>query len=110
MSNCENKKPLSYSELVDMDKIQQVIKGITTFDEVKNFYNEKFLLNACAAAIDKNENEEEYNLCLNENLIVSANNTDNLIKLIEDIVDTIYKHDSMNNRVKGYSKYDLFNT
>ena len=93
-----------------MDIIQEVIKGITTFNEVKNFYNEKFLLNACAAAIDKNENEEEYNLCLNENLIVSANNTDNLIKLVDSIVDNIYKEDKMNieNKTEGYTKYQLF--
>ena len=111
MSSCENKYPLSYSELVDMDKIQQVIKGITTFDEVKNFYNEKFLLNACAAALDINLQKEEYDECLNENLIVSANNTDNLIKLIEDIVDNIYKEYNMSIRNDtSYSKYNLFNS
>ena len=111
MSSCENKYPLSYSKLVDMDKIQQVIKGITTFDEVKNFYNEKFLLNACAAAIDINLQKEEYDECLNENLIVSANNTDNLIKLIEDIVDNIYKEYNMSIRNDtSYSKYNLFNS
>ena len=110
MSSCRNLNNLYYDDLVNMDIIQDVIKGITTFNEVKDFYNEKFLLNACAAAIDKINQEEEYNEWLNENLIISANNTDNLIKLIEDIVDNIYKHDSMNNRVKGYSKYDLFNT
>ena len=110
MSDCKNETDLSYSELVDMDKIQQVIKGITTFNEVKDFYNEKFLLNACAAAIDKVTQEEEYNECLNENLIDSANNTDNLIKLVEDIVDNIYKEHKMSNNTTGYSKYQLFNT
>ena len=110
MSECKTSTNLSYSGLVNMDIIQEVIKGITTFNEVKNFYNEKFLLNACAAAIDKNEHEEEYNLCLNENLIVSANNTDNLIKLVDSIVDNIYKEDKMNieNKTEGYTKYQLF--
>ena len=46
----------------------------------------------------------------NENLIVSANNTDNLIKLVEDIVDNIYKEHKMSNNTTGYSKYQLFNT
>ena len=112
MSECKSSKNLSYSDLVNMDLIQEVIKGITTFNEVRNFYNEKFLLNACAAAIDRNTNEDEYNLCLNENLIVSANNTDNLIKLVESIVDNIYKEDKMRieNKTEGYTKYQLFNT
>jgi hypothetical protein len=110
MSNCQNSTPLYYDDLVNMDIIQEVIKGITTFNEVKDFYNEKFLLNACAAAIDKTKQEKEYNDCLNENLIISANNTDNLIKLIEDIVDNIYKDFRMNSKEQGYTKYDLFNT
>ena len=111
MSKCENTTILSYSDLVDMGKIQEVIKGITTFKEVKDFYNEKFLLNACAAAIDKNIEKEKYDECLTENLIVSANNTDNLIKLVENIVDNIYKEDKMKNATeKNYIRYSLFDT
>ena len=110
MSGCQNKTALLYSNLVNMGLIQQVIKGITTFDEVKNFYNEKFLLNACAAAIDKNKNPEGYDECLNENLIVSANNTDNLIKLVDSIVDNINKEDSIMGGTKGYTTFQLFNT
>jgi hypothetical protein len=112
MSYCQNTKILNYSDLVDMGKIQEVIKGITTFSEVKNFYNEKFLLNACAAAIDKNTDEDKYNECLNENLIVSANNTDNLIKLVDNIVNNIYKEDEMNRKNESLShiRYELFNT
>jgi hypothetical protein len=110
MSGCQNKTALLYSNLVNMGLIQQVIKGITTFDEVKNFYNEKFLLNACAAAIDKNKNPEGYDECLNENLIVSANNTDNLIKLVDSIVDNINKENDILNGTKGYTTFQLFNT
>jgi hypothetical protein len=116
MSNCQNSTHMDYSSLVDMGKIQEVIKGITTFNEVKNFYNEKFLLNACAAAIDSTKQKEEYEECLNENLIISANNTDNLIKLVEDIVDNIYKefrinyNDTNDATNEMQIKYSLFNT
>ena len=96
MSGCDKTKNLDYSGLVNMDIIQEVIKGISTFNEVKTFYNEKFLLNACAAAIDRNTHEDEYNQCLEESLIVSANNTDNLIKLVSSIVDNIYTEHEMN--------------
>ena len=112
MSNCSNTTVLSYSNLVNMNIIQEVIKGITTFEEVKNFYNEKFLLNACAAAIDRTKDEAKYEQCLEEPLIVSANNTDNLIKLVEDIVENIYKEDLMNNPngTRETNLFDLFNT
>ena len=112
MSYCLNSTSLSYGSLVNMDIIQDVIKGITTFNEVKNFYNEKFLLNACASAIDKEKQPGKYDECLNENLIVSANNTDNLIKLVDSIVDNIYKEDSMliGSETVGYHRFQLFNT
>jgi len=112
MSECEKTKNLDYSGLVNMDIIQEVIKGISTFNEVKIFYNEKFLLNACAAAIDRNTNEKEYNECLEESLIVSANNTDNLIKLVSSIVDNIYTEHEMNlqNETSDNNTYLLFST
>jgi hypothetical protein len=112
MSGCDKTKNLDYSGLVNMDIIQEVIKGISTFNEVKIFYNEKFLLNACAAAIDKNKYEDEYNKCLEESLIVSANNTDNLIKLVSSIVDNIYTEHEMNsqNLESDNNTLLLFNT
>ena len=110
MSVCGHSNRLEYSELVDMDKIQDVIKGITTFSQVKDFYNEKFLLNACASAIDRNKEKEKYEECLNENLIVSANSTDNLINIIEDIVENIYKEYSMKYKQEGFNSFQLFNT
>ena len=53
LSDCQNKKMLNYSSLNKYDSIQEVIKGLTLFPNVNKFYNEKFLLNACSAAIDK---------------------------------------------------------
>ena len=73
-----------------MNLIQEVIKGVNIFPEVDNFYNGYFLLDACAAAI-KDQNSNEYNDCLKDQIIISANNTDNLMKLIDDLVDNIIK-------------------
>ena len=88
-----------------MDIIQEVIKGINLFPEVDDFYNYKYLLNACMAAI-KDIHSKEYNVCMNDTFIISANNTDNLLKLIDDLVDSIKKEDEMNND----DKKNLFNT
>ena len=106
MSECKNKTEMDYSGLVDMDKIQDVIKGINIFPEISKFYNEKFLLNACAAAINNDTDYEKYESCLSDTLIISANNTDNLLKLIEDLVDNIKKEYDMNQGLK----LNLFNT
>ena len=51
MSECKNlTDDLNYTGLVNMDLIQEVIKGVNVFPEISVFYNEKFLLDACAAS------------------------------------------------------------
>ena len=105
MSSCNTSKTLDYSGLINMDQIQEIIKGVSIFPKVDDFYNYKFLLNACAAAI-KDQESEEYLNCMNDTLIISANNSDNLLKLIDDLVDSIKKEDEMNKD----DRKNLFNT
>ena len=110
MSECQNKTYLEYNNLVNMDLIQEVIKGINLFSNVNKFYNKKYLLDACAACMEAEENYEYYLNCTNETLIISANNTDNLIKLIEDLVENIYKEYEMESNTEGFYKEKLYST
>ena len=89
MCICNVQSELNYDNLVDNSGIQKIVQGISLFSELNEFYNERFLLNACEAVYTINTNE--YNECMNDELIQSANNTDSLLKLIEEIVDNIYK-------------------
>ena len=109
MSECQNQTVLKYN-LVDMGLIQEVIKGINLFDDVNDFYNNKFLLDACAASMEVDKKDEKYIDCINDTLIISANNTDNLIKLIDDLVENIYKEYNMDKNSSDYFKQKLFNT
>ena len=110
MSECENKTMLHFNDSNIQNKVQDVIKGIALFDQVKNFYNEKYLLNACASAIDKDEKPDTYAKCMNNTLIKSANNTDNLIKIVENTIQKIYKQYLTSNN-KGINNHtELFET
>ena len=40
MSSCNNETTANYNDLVNMDLIQEVIKGVNIFPEVSEFYNE----------------------------------------------------------------------
>ena len=110
MSDCSNKGKLEYDKLVNMDQIQEVIKGINLFSKVNDFYNNQFLLDACAAYLEGGKNNQNYDLCKEQTLIKSANNTDNLIKLINDYVENIYKQDEMESKVPFHFKQKLFET
>jgi hypothetical protein len=105
MSSCKNDTTADYADLVNMDLIQEVIKGVNIFPEVSVFYNEKFLLDACAAAMPGGTDSEDYIKCLDDNLIVSANNTDNLLKLVDDLVDNIKKEYEMNTNIDKKTLY-----
>ena len=112
MSECGNTTNMSYNDLINMDEIQEVIKGINLFDQVNDFYNNKFLLDACAAYLKGGKENIEYESCTNQTLIKSANNTDNLIKLINDYMENIIKENEMekkNNR-PDYYRQTLFST
>ena len=111
MSECETENSLDYNKLVNMSLIQNIINGINYFPGISKFYNEKFLLNACGAAMNEEEQKEKYLKCLSDPIILSANNTDNLIKLIEINVDYIKKEYEIRNSTEpNYQKRKLFNS
>ena len=101
ISGCKNNTVLDYSELKSYAEIRNMIKGLKDFKEIDDYYNNKYLLDACDASIDKSVDEVKYNLCLNDSIIASANNTDNLMKLIDNIIDNIYKKDDMDRYTNG---------
>ena len=107
ISDCKTKN-FTY-DLVNYDIIQNVIKGLNLFDTVSNFYNEKFLLDACATVYDKNKNEGEYSACKSDSTIETANNTENLLKLIDDLIFNIKKDCEINqNKNNSFYKLSLF--
>ena len=110
MSECQNKTLLHFNDTHIQNKVQDVIKGIALFDQVKNFYNEKYLLNACASAIDPNTQPDTYAKCMDNTLIKSANNTDNLIKIVENTVQKIYKQYLTSDNKGINSHTELFET
>ena len=108
MSNCSTTRELDYNKLVDMDQIQDVIRGINLFDKVNDFYNNQFLLDACAAHLEGGTQNSKYKDCLNQTLIQSANNTDNLMKLIKDYRENIKKEHELEKDIPGYYNQQLF--
>ena len=112
MSNCIIKKKLNSSSLVNMNQIQKIIEGINILPAISEYYNEKFLLNACSAAINMTKSPEDYFYCLSDPVVLSANNSDNLIKLIKDFADNIKKEYEIRNdsQITVYETYKLFNS
>ena len=90
ISGCGIHSKLDTSELADYSIIHDIIKGLNLFPKISEFYNEKFLLNACKTAFT-NETSEEYLECssYNNSLILAAINTENLLKLIDDLIFNI---------------------
>ena len=101
ISSCQNNTILDYSEFKSFLEIRKLVIGLKNFEEANDYYNNQYLLDACDASIDRSIDEDRYKLCLNESIIGSANNTDNLLKLIDNIIDNIYKQDEMDLYLKN---------
>ena len=110
ISECKNMIKIDSSILFNYNIIQDIIRGLNLFPQVSNFYNEKYLLNACAAAINKEKEPDNYNNCLEDIIIKTANNTENLLKLIEEFIYNIHKeYEIQSNKNNSYYKINLFN-
>mgnify|MGYP002623897698 CR=1 FL=1 len=112
ISSCDNRTQLNYSEFKSNAEIRDMMKGLRNFKKIEDYYNNKYLLNACEAVIDKILESEKYEYCNNNDSIIStANNTDNLLKLADNIIDNIYKKDEMYRVINGVqaNRLTLFN-
>ena len=89
MSECNIKNTLNYSDLIDMSNIQKIIQGISIFDELNKFYNQYYMLDVCKAIYEENTTQFEY--CLNDIIIKSANSTESLLKIIDELVESLEK-------------------
>ena len=90
ISGCRVKTSLNTSKLADYSIIHDIIQGLNAFPKISEFYNEKFLLNACKAAFT-NETSEDYINCQMDPIILTAVNTENLLKLVDDLIRDIRK-------------------
>ena len=95
MSQCSINNELVYDILVNSSDLQSIVQGITTFPELSDFYSNKYLSNACEAAYDNEREPEQYEKCMNDVLVKSANNSDSLLKLVSETIDDIYKEADM---------------
>ena len=89
MNECNTKNDLVYNGLIDNNKIQKIVQGISIFQQLNIYYNDQFLLNACKSIFELNTTD--YDDCMNDILIQSANNTESLLKIHEQIIDDLYK-------------------
>jgi PAS domain-containing protein len=108
ISQCQNSVPLTNNVVLpERSTIEGTIRDMTDFTALTDFYSNKFLLDACGAIYDSTDNSttSKYSTCLKDDLIKSSNNTDNLLKLIDETVATIIKDKEIKTG-KSYMLYD----
>ena len=116
MSNCQNETYLNYSHIANTELMLSVIEGMNAFEKISEFYNLNFLSNACGSVISNETSPAKYDECMNDTLIISANSTDSIIRLITDIVENIKteydirEEKKAKNQTKKEVKLSLFET
>jgi hypothetical protein len=104
MSDCNVDKLIAKDayEFLSLSKIEDIVRDIGLFPTLSDYYNNKFLQNACLAIY--NSTNANYNTCFSDVIIESANNTDSLLKLIDETVAIIQKDKKMKTGNKYLSK------
>jgi hypothetical protein len=96
IADCQIAQSLNYQNVtgfLNSNDIENIVREISNFPLLSDFYNQKFLLNACLVIYDSNTTE--YNTCMADTMIKSANNTDSLLKLMDETVSIIQKDREM---------------
>jgi len=70
---------------------------IEYYPDLRNFYTTQYLLSICDTIFTANDTN--YPVCINDDVVRSANNTDSLIKVIEDSVFNINKEIQLNQTI-----------
>ena len=104
-----NQKKINHIELFNYSIIQNVIRGFNLFPKLKYFYNEQFLLNACGAAINNETDYDAYRNCLNDKIIITVNNTENLLKYIDNLIANLIKEFEINKKESENDNYEIRN-
>ena len=110
LTKCQNRTIFDVSEFQSYLNINDIILSMKNFKEIENYYNNKFNLDACSATLNDNPRQLTYELCINNTLTKKGNNTDNLIKIIEDYINNIYNQDEMNDNNPNFLRINLFNS
>jgi PAS domain S-box-containing protein len=94
IANCGINKPINNTNtFLTAIQNENIVRQIIDFPELNDFYNNKFLLNACLVLY--NSTQPEYTTCMNDVIIKSANNTDSLLKLLDETISIISKDRDM---------------
>ena len=107
ISGCAYHDELDTSQLANYDIIHDIIKGLNSFPNISEFYNEKYLLSACKAAF-LDETSEDYLNCTVDDIILAAINTENLLKLVDDLIFNLIKLDEIVNVYQNETRKYLF--
>ena len=108
ISNCDNKTTIDIGGIDSYSNIDEIVIGLRNFKAINYYYNNKILLNACEAARNDYSGQKTIEECVNDTFIKKGNNTDNLIQIIEDKINSIYLLDEMNNNNTDFKRSDLF--
>ena len=108
ISSCNNETTFQLEELDNDKEIDEIIIGLKNFKDINDYYNNKILLNACEAVENDMVGQKNVTECINDTFIKKGNNTDNLMKLIENKIAKIYYMDEMKRNESNYNRTNLF--
>ena len=104
LTNCTNTEYLNYTNYPRETYQGKIIKHISQYKTISNFYQQKYILNLCPILF--NEGSDEYNKCKTDDIIGEYCTVENLLLLIQDLVYDINLHYELS--LMNNSNYDFY--
>ena len=108
ISKCGNRTKFDLSDFRSYSIIDKVVIGLKKFDEINSYYYNKILVNACDSVENDYASQHSKEICINDTYVKRGNNSDNLIKLVEDKIVSVYIKDEMEKNKTNYERANLF--
>ena len=107
MSQCDIHSKLDYQSFFDNDLVYSLYKSLNNFPEFSNYYKNYFLLDACASMYEKNT--KEYEICIENDIVKSVNNTEGFLSLLIETVQNIeFEYNQNIEKNENYNSFYLY--
>lgn len=80
-----NTKSLSFNSIKERSEVENMLRQLSGFTDITDFYNQQYLMDACKV-LYSNFTSKAYNNCRADYFVATANNTDSIINLLEEMV------------------------
>jgi len=109
INTCSDTPPDIFYKITEQEELK-IIRELTMFNRLYDFYNNKYLVDPCMIIADKPPSPIviDYDVCIVDKVIIKANNTVSLSRMINDNLNKLIIYKDLQSQSSYYVNNTLF--